>query len=197
MQQILSSINPDSGPSFVTAYIDDLLVFSSTLSKHLDHLRLVLEKLKDVGLKLNPNKCCYICKEVEYLGHIITPCGLQPNGKLIAAVKEYIPPNNVQELRRFLVLASYYRRFVPQFVRIAHPLHQQTCKGIEFIWSKECEAAFQYRPVDEDFYVEKNGTKIHLIPLDVEFSAEQHIQNPLKSPLGNFLYSLSSICSQM
>ena len=87
MQQILSSINPEGGPSFVTAYIDDLLVFPSFLSEHLDHLRLVLEKLKDVGLKLNPNKCCFIRKEVEYLGHIITPCGLQPNGKLIAAIK--------------------------------------------------------------------------------------------------------------
>ena len=72
MQQILSNINPDDGQSFVTAYMDDLLVFSSMLAKHLDHLRLVFEKLRDVGLKLNPSKCCFICKEVEYLGHMVT-----------------------------------------------------------------------------------------------------------------------------
>ena len=62
MQQILSSINPDDGPNFVTAYIDDLLIFSSTLVEHLNHLRLVLEKLREFGLKLNPSKCCFICK---------------------------------------------------------------------------------------------------------------------------------------
>ena len=109
MQQIPLNINPEDGPCFVTAYTDDLLVFSSTLSEHLNHLRLVFEKLKDVGLKFNPNKCCFVRKEVEYLGHIITPCGLQPNGKQIATVKEYVPPNNVQELQRLLGVASYYR----------------------------------------------------------------------------------------
>ena len=143
MQQILSSTNPEDGPRFVTAYIDDLLVFSPTLSEHLHHLRLILTKLRDVGLKLNPGKCCFIRKEVEYLGHVITPCGLKPNGKLIAAVREFVPPKNVQELRRFLGLSSYYQRFVPNFAKIAHPLHQLTCKGADFRWTKECEATFQ------------------------------------------------------
>ena len=73
IQQILSSTNPEDGPRFVTAYIDDLLVFSSTLSEHLHHLRLILTKLRDVGLKLNPGKCCFIRKEVEYLVYVITP----------------------------------------------------------------------------------------------------------------------------
>ena len=108
MQQILSSTNPEDGPRFVTAYIDDLLVFSSTLSEHLHHLRLILTKLWDVGLKLNPSKCCFIRKEVEYLGHVITPHGLKPNEKLIAAVKVFVPPKNIQELRQFLGLSSYY-----------------------------------------------------------------------------------------
>jgi len=61
-------------------------------------VRLVLEKLRDVGLKLNPGKCCFIRKEVEYLGYVITPHGLQPNDKLVTAVKEYVQPKNVQEL---------------------------------------------------------------------------------------------------
>ena len=97
-------------------------------------------KLRDVGLKLNPNKCCFIQQEVEYLGHIITPHGLKPND--IAAVREFVPPKNAQELRRFLGLSSYYRRFVPNFAKIAHPLHLLTCKGAEFRWTEECEVAF-------------------------------------------------------
>ena len=108
MQQILLNVNPENGPEFVTVYIDDLLVFSSTLPEHLHHLRLILAKLRDVGLKLNPNNCCFIRKEVEYLGHVITPHGLKPNDKLIAAVRELVPPKNAQELRHFLGLSSYY-----------------------------------------------------------------------------------------
>ena len=71
------------GPTFVTAYIDDLLVFSSSLTEHFNHLHLVL---REVGLKLNPAKCCFLRKEVEYLGHVITPAGLKPNAKFVTAV---------------------------------------------------------------------------------------------------------------
>ena len=86
MQQVVTAVNPVDGPTFLTAYIDDLLVFSSSLTEHFDHLYLVLEKLREVGLKLNPAKCCFLCKEVEYLGHVITPTGLKPNTKLVTAV---------------------------------------------------------------------------------------------------------------
>ena len=112
--------------------MNDLLVFSSMLAEHLDQLRSVLEKLRDVVLKLNPSKCCFIRKKVEYFSHIITPCGLQPNDKLIATVKQYVPTRNVQELQRFLGLASYYTRFISHCAKIAHPLHQLTRKGTEF-----------------------------------------------------------------
>ena len=77
------------------------------------------------------------------MGHVITPCGLKPNNKLVAAIKECVPAKNVQELRRFLGLALYHRRFVLQFVRVAHPLHKLTCKGTEFNWNQECENAFE------------------------------------------------------
>jgi len=66
MQQVLSGINPESGPSFVAAYIDDLLVFSVSLQEHLDHLRKVIHTLREVGLKVNPGKCQFIRREVEY-----------------------------------------------------------------------------------------------------------------------------------
>ena len=98
MHQILSSTNPKDGARFVTVYIDDLLVFLPTLSEHLHHLKLILTKLRDFGLKLNPDKCCFIRTEVEYLGHVIALLGIKLNDKLIAAVREFVPPKNVQEL---------------------------------------------------------------------------------------------------
>ena len=138
MQQVLAGVNPESGPNFVVAYIDDLLVFSSSLQAHLDHLNHVMKRIREVGLKVNPSKCQFIRKEVEYLGHVITPEGLRPNDKLITAVRDYTLPKNVQELMRFLGLASYYRRFVHQFSKVAQPLHRLTCKNTEFRWSEEC-----------------------------------------------------------
>ena len=132
MQQVLTGLNPDSGPSFISAYIDDILIFSTTLEQHLEHLRLVLQRSCEVGLKLNPAKCRFVRKEVEYLGHILTPNGLKPNPTLVRAVREFPIPTTVQELRRFLGLASYYRRFIPKFVSVAQPLHQLTCKGATF-----------------------------------------------------------------
>ena len=66
-------LNPESGPSFIAAYIDDILVFSTTLEDHLNHLHLVLECIEEVNLKLKPAKCHFARKEVEYLGHVLTP----------------------------------------------------------------------------------------------------------------------------
>jgi len=66
------------------------------------------------------------------LGHVITPTDLKPNAKLVTTVRDYAPPQNVKELKRFLGLASYYRRFIPQFAKIAHPLHQLTRKDVNF-----------------------------------------------------------------
>ena len=128
----MTAVNPVDGPTFVTAYIDDLLVFSSSLTEHFDYLRLVLEKLREVGLKFNPAKCCFLRKEVEYLEHVITPTGLKPNAKLVTAVQDYAPPQNVKELKRLLGLASYYRQFIPQFAKDCSsvaPIDLQGCGG--------------------------------------------------------------------
>ena len=86
IQQVLMGLNPESGPSIVAAYTDDILVFSNTLEDHLKHLRLVLERLKEVNSKLKPAKCRFARKEVEYLGHILTPDGLKLNPVLVSAV---------------------------------------------------------------------------------------------------------------
>ena len=142
MQRVLRGLNPDEGPDFVSVYIDDVLVFSRTLTEHLQHLKLVIEHLQEAGLKLKPAKCHFVRKEVEYLGHLITPEGLKPNPKLVTAVKEFPIPRNVRELRQFLGLSSYYRRFIPLFAKIARPLHELTRNGADFAWNRECQAAF-------------------------------------------------------
>ena len=151
--------------------IDDILVFSNTLEDHLKHLRLVLERLKEVNLKLQPAKCRFARKEMEYLGHILTPDGLKPNPALVSAVQGFSVPTNLKELRRFLRLASYYRRFIPRFASIAQPLHHLTCKDVSFVWTEAAASAFEelkeklttspvlaYPSFDQDFVLETDAS---------------------------------------
>ena len=142
MQRVLMGLNPTDGPDFVAVYLDDVLIFSQTLQEHLIHLRQVIGRLREAGLKLKPSKCHFVRREVQYLGHVITPEGLKPNPDHVAAVRNFPVPQNTREIRQFVGLASYYRRFIPKFARIAQPLHALTCKGAEFNWTGECQIAF-------------------------------------------------------
>ena len=145
MQQVVQALNPPEGPDPVSVYIDDVLVFSRTLEEHLDHLRMVLQRIQDVGLKLKPTKCHFARKEVEYLGHVITADGVSPSPKLVVAVKEFPNPKNVKEVRRFLGMASYYRKFIPQFAKVAEALHHLTRKDVKLRWSPACQIALKTR----------------------------------------------------
>ena len=95
-----------------------------TFSQIRSHL--VMKRLKKADLKLQPAKCQFILTEVEYLSHVISPDGLKTNARFVAAVKEFPKPKDIRELRRFLGLSSYYRRFIPQFAKLAGPLHDLT-----------------------------------------------------------------------
>ena len=145
IQRVLSGLNPGEFKRFVEAYIDDIIVFSETLPQHLCHLRLVLERLRGAYLKLKTKKCHFIRQEVEYLGHLITPLGLRPNPSHIAAVVDYPVPESITQVRQFLGLTSYYRRFVSHFAKLASPLHQLTKKDVTvvFEWTEECQHGFE------------------------------------------------------
>ena len=102
----------------------------------------VLHRLIEVGLKLKPTKCQFIRKEVEFLGHVITPEGLKTSQCHIDAVTKFPAPKTVTEVRQFMGLASYYRRLVKSFATVAQPLHALTRKGASFVWSVACQEAF-------------------------------------------------------
>ena len=142
VNQVLTGLNPESGDVFVAAYIDDIIVFSKTLDDHMKHLGQVMARLVGAGLKLNPAKCHFLRKEVEYLGYVVTPLGLKPSYTHLKAVQDFPVPENVSDVRRFLGLASYYRRFIDSFAKVANPLHNLTKKEVQFEWSSECQAAF-------------------------------------------------------
>ena len=142
MQQALAGLKDEDGSEFVSVYFDDILVHSRTWQDHLRHLALVITRLLDEGLLLQPLKCQFIRKEIHFLGHVLTSQGLKTSEHHVRAVREFKVPADVREVRQFLGLASYYRRFIQSFAKIAHPLHGLTKKGALFDWNVECQEAF-------------------------------------------------------
>ena len=124
-------------------YLDDVLVYSRTFDDHLQHLRLVFDRFRTSGLKLKPSKCHFGQKQVKYLGHVIIRDGIQPDPEKIKVVQEYPVPRTVRDVRALMGLTNYYRKFVKDFAHIASPLHDLTKKGAAFLWTEECQTAFE------------------------------------------------------
>ena len=128
---------------FVVVFIDDILVYSKDAQEHEQHLRIVLETLKEKKLYAKLIKCVFWLKEVSFLGHIVSAEGIRVDHAKIEAVVNWKSPQSVTELRSFLGLAGYYRRFVRGFSVIAAPLTKLLKKGIKFEWIDKCQNSFE------------------------------------------------------
>jgi hypothetical protein len=128
---------------FVVVFIDDILVFSRNEEEHEEHLRLVLQKLREYQLYAKFSKCEFWLKEVSLLGHIITDGGIVVDQSKVQDVLNWNPPKNVPEIRSFLGLAGYYRRFIEGFSKIVKPLTSLLEKGKVFKWDDKCQACFE------------------------------------------------------
>lgn len=127
----------------VFAYLDDIVVVSRTIEDHKRHLANVFNRLRQANLRINQDKCQFFKRELRYLGHLITPAGIRTDPDKVAAIKELKAPTNVKELRRCLGTASWYRRFVPEFSRIAFPLTSMLKKGKRWQWGPEQQQSFE------------------------------------------------------
>ncbi|GJX35542.1 putative nucleotidyltransferase, ribonuclease H [Tanacetum coccineum] len=128
---------------FVIVFIDDILIYSKTREEHVEHLRLVLGLLKKEKLYAKFSKCEFWLREVQFLGHVINGDGIHVDPSKIEAVKNWKAPRTPTEVRSFLGLAGYYRRFIENFSKIAKSLTILTQKGKVFDWGEEQELAFQ------------------------------------------------------
>jgi hypothetical protein len=128
---------------FIVVFIDDILVFSKTMEEHEEHLRLVLEKLRCNQLYAKFSKCEFWLTEVAFLGHIISARGVSIDPGKVKDVLNWMPPATVLEIRSFLGLAGYYRRFIKDFSKIAKPMMKLLEKNKVFEWTKECQASFE------------------------------------------------------
>ena len=122
-------------------YLDDIIVYSKTFEEHLENLKVVFERLKESNLNLNPKNCNLLCNKVAFLGHEVSEHGIATDPAKIQAVKDWPQPKSTTEVRQFVGLASYYRKFIPNFATICKPLHKLTEKDTKFIWNDQCQTA--------------------------------------------------------
>ncbi|KAJ9672728.1 hypothetical protein PVL29_026082 [Vitis rotundifolia] len=128
---------------FVIVFVDDILIYSRSLEEHKQHLVTTLRTLRRHQLYGKLDKSEFWLTEVNFLGHVVSEAGIAVDHSKVEAVQEWQRPTNVFEIRSFLGLAGYYRRFVEDFSRIAAPMTRLTRKGVKFDWNEECENAFQ------------------------------------------------------
>ncbi|UYV78634.1 K02A2.6-like, partial [Cordylochernes scorpioides] len=124
-------------------YLDDIIALGKNFEEHLSNIEKVFKRLETANLKLSPKKCKLFKKEVAYLGHIISAEGVQTDPEKTETVRMWPTPKDLTQLRSFLGLCTYYRRFIPGFSNIARPLHRLTESGRPFVWTPDCRRAME------------------------------------------------------
>jgi len=135
----MSEVFKDFGNKFLKVFVDDLNVHSGSWGEHFQHLDMVLCKLREVNLKLNPNKCCFAAKSITFLGHVVSESGTKPDPSKIEAVLHFPQPRTVTNVRSFLGLTGYYRKYIRSYAQLAAPLFELTRKDVDFVWDMGCQ----------------------------------------------------------
>ena len=140
--QMMQTVLGDAQRSHCLCFLDDVVVHSKTADEHITHLRDVFQRLKEAGLKMKMSKCAFMRREIAFLGHRVSDKGVSVDPAKVEAMQSVPAPRTVREIRAFLGMAGYYRRFVSQFATIALPLTELTKKDVAFKWTNDCQQAF-------------------------------------------------------
>jgi hypothetical protein len=140
---LMNSVFMPELDKFVVVFIDDILVYSKSEEEHAEHLRIVLTRLRNHQLYAKFSKCEFWLREVQFLGHVLSAEGVAVDPGKVKDILNWKPPTSVHEVRSFLGMADYYRRFIPDFSKVAKPITELLKNKTKFIWSPECEKAFR------------------------------------------------------
>ena len=124
-------------------YIDDIIIYSENVEQHLEHIRMVFERLDKHNLRLNPDKCEFLKEEIGYLGHIVSANGVKPDSEKVISISKFPQPRKVRDIRCFLGMTGYYRNFIQGYATIAKPLTQLLKNEQAFEWTTECQSSFE------------------------------------------------------
>jgi len=123
-------------------YLDDVIVFGHSFDEAMNRLEEVFGRLQMARLKLKPSKCSLFQRSVEFLGHVVSEAGIAMQEDKIAAIRDWPSCRNITEVRVFMGLNGYYRRFLRDFSIIASPMYELMKKNVEFVWTRRCQDAF-------------------------------------------------------
>jgi hypothetical protein len=138
----MSEVFRDLGDKFLKVFVDDLNVHNENWEDHLQHLGAVLSILREVNLKLNPSKCCFAAESIVFLGHVVSKEGTKPDLGKTDAVLRFPEPKTVTNVKSFLGLTGYCRKYIKGYSRLASPLFELTKKDVAFVWNQNCQRAF-------------------------------------------------------
>ena len=127
---------------FCMVYIDDIIIFSKSFDDHMKHLKMIFDKLQSEGFQIKYDKCQFARQRISYLGHIISNKGIEMDDTKVKSIVNFPVPQNTSELRRFLGLSGYYRRFIENFSLITSPLNNLMKANVPYLWNDECQTAF-------------------------------------------------------
>ena len=145
-QELMAIVLQDLG-NFAMAYLDDIIIFISPIKEHIRHIQIVFGRLRQHQqhqLKLKLSKCNVLQKKTKYLGFIISESGIKADPDKVHVIRNVVPPKCVREVRSFIGMSIYYRRFIPIFSAIAKPLINLTKKFAKFEWTEECQTFFDF-----------------------------------------------------
>lgn len=175
---------------YVFVYLDDIVIVTQTFEKHLEVLRMVFERLGAAGLTVSRDKCQFCRPQLKYLGYVVDHRGLHVDPEKVSAILDLPVPRTVTEVRSFLGMASWYRRFIPSFATICAPLTALLRKKARFVWSTECTEAFEHirerlvsAPImtcpdfDKPFVIQTDASNFGLgaVLVQVGDDAEEHV----------------------
>ena len=128
---------------FVLIFMNDILIYSKMEEEHQQHLRIVLQTLRDHQLYAKFEKCVFFKKEIQYLGHVISEDEIAVDPQKIKTISDWPVPKDVADIRSFMGLAGYYRQFIQGFSKIAYPITSLQKKGVKFVWSLKFQESFE------------------------------------------------------
>ena len=131
------------GLPFAFIYLDDVLIHSPDIETHLQHIRILFQRLRKADFKLKDSKCNYFRTHVQYLGHLVSGKGIKPLPEKLDSVKKMPAPTTPKEIKQFLGLVGYYRKFIPRFADIARPMTNLMRQDTPFEWTIQCQASFE------------------------------------------------------
>ncbi|MCO5568294.1 hypothetical protein L7F22_021993 [Adiantum nelumboides] len=128
--------------NFTGVFFDDVIIYSKTIEEHKEHLKVIFQALRDNKLYVNQKKSEFFLQEIQYLGHIISKNGIRMDPAKLEVIKDWPNPRNLHEVRSFIGMCAYYRRFIEKFSLIAGPLHDLTKKNVKYVWTEKRQQAF-------------------------------------------------------